>query len=345
VNATNTFRHLEALALSWSLLASIGVTSSSPSSAAVSHEARGSLAAKVIIDTDIGTDIDDAFALGLALASPDIQLLGITTASGDVRLRARLVDRLLFETGKSGIPVAVGKASRGPFDQSGRAIKFTQARWAEGSPKPARGWPPATPFVLDQIRRYPGQITLVAIAPLTNIAALEDRDPATFRKLKRIVLMGGSIDVGYAGSGRPAKPPPVAEYNIVQDIRAAQTVFRSGVRIDMMPLDSTQVPLDENRRDLLFAQGTALTDALTLLYHEWSELNPWGHTPTLYDVVAMARVIDPTLCPTQPMHVVVDNKGYTRPEPGAANANVCLHVKQDALLHLFMTRLLEQRLK
>lgn len=321
------------------------MTSSSPAGASAPHDARSSTAAKVIIDTDIGTDIDDAFAIALALASPDIQLLGITTASGNVRLRARLVDRLLFEAGKTSIPVAIGTASRGPFDPSGKAITYTQAHWAEQSPVPARSWPAATPFILDQIRRHPGEITLVAIAPLTNVAAFEDRDPATFRKLKRIVLMGGSIDVGYSDFGRPAKPPPVAEYNIVQDIPAAQKVFRSGVPIDLMPLDSTQVPLDQSRRDRLFAQGTALTDALSQLYHLWSELNPWGNTPTLYDVVALARVIDPALCPTQPMHVVVDDHGYTRRQSGAANANVCLHVNHDALLHLFMTRLLEQRLK
>jgi inosine-uridine nucleoside N-ribohydrolase len=299
---------------------------------------------KIIIDTDVGTDIDDAFAIGLALASPDIQLLGITTTSGNVRLRARLVDRMLSETGQSHIPVAVGKTTRGPFDPSGKPIDFTQARWAEASPLRPRRWPPATPFIVDRIRRFPGQITLVCIGPLTNIAALIRWDPATFRQLKRIVLMGGSIHVGFAEGGRPPQPPPVPEYNIVQDIPAAQTVFQSGVHIDLMPLDSTQVRLDESRRDRLSATGSPLTDALTQLYHEWAELNPWGTTPTLYDVVALARVIDPALCPTQPMHVVVDENGYTRQAPGAANVSVCLHVREDALLEMFMTRLLQQRL-
>jgi inosine-uridine nucleoside N-ribohydrolase len=302
------------------------------------------LRAKVIIDTDIGTDIDDAFAVALALASPDIHVLGITTTSGDVRLRARLVDRLLFETGQTHIPVAAGKTTAGPFDAAGNPITFTQARWAAASPLAARRWPPATPFILDAIRRFPGEITLVCIGPLTNIAALVRRSPATFRKLKRIVLMGGSIHVGFADGGRPPQPPPVAEYNIVQDIPAAQAVFASGVHIDMFPLDSTQVRLDEGRRNRLFAAGTPLTDALALLYHEWAELNPWGTTPTLYDVVALAHVIDPALCPAQPMHVVVDADGYTRPAPGAANASVCLSVREEALLEMFMTRLVAQRL-
>lgn len=299
---------------------------------------------KVIIDTDVGTDIDDAFAIALALASPDVALLGITTTSGNVRLRARLVDRLLYETGMTRVPVAVGKTTRGPFDPSGKPITYTQARWAEQSPLAARNWPPATPFILDEIRRYPGQITLLCIGPLTNIAALVREDPQTFRKLKRIVLMGGSIHVGFGDFGAPPKPPPVPEYNIVQDIGAAQTVFRSGVPIDLMPLDATQVRLEENRRNLLFAESTPLTDALTLLYHEWAELNPWGTTPTLYDVVAMSYIVDPALCPTQPMHIVIDHEGYTRPAPGPANASVCLHVHEDALLPMLMTRLLQQRL-
>jgi purine nucleosidase len=325
-----------------SLLAIMTIASVLPSNAEGS--AAATVAAKVIVDTDVGTDIDDAFAIGLALASPDIQLLGITTTSGNVRLRARLVDRMLYETGQTRIPVAVGKASAGPFDPSGKPIVYTQARWAEASPVAARRWPAATPFILNEIRRFPGQITLVCIGPLTNIAAVLRRDPATFRKLKRIVMMGGSIQVGFGDDGRPPQPPPVAEYNIVQDIRAAQTVFQAGVHIDMMPLDSTQIHLEEDRRDLLFAQGTPLTDALTLLYHEWAELNPWGKTPTLYDVVALAHVIDPALCPTQPMHVAVDAQGYTRLTPGVANVSVCLHAHQDALLAMFVHRLLEQRL-
>jgi inosine-uridine nucleoside N-ribohydrolase len=299
---------------------------------------------KVIIDTDVGTDIDDAFAIALALASPDVTLLGITTTSGNVRLRARLVDRLLYETGMTHVPVAVGKATPGPFDPAGKPIAYTQARWAAESPLAGRDWPHATPLILDEIRKYPGAVTLLCIGPLTNIAALVREDPETFRKLKRIVMMGGSIHVGFGDFGAPPKPPPVPEYNIVQDIAAAQTVFQSGVPIDLMPLDATQVRLDENRRSLLFAAGTPLTDALKLLYHDWAELSPWGKTPTLYDVVAMAYVIDPALCPTQPMHIAIDDDGYTRPAPGPANAAVCLHANESALLHTFMTRLLQQRL-
>lgn len=300
---------------------------------------------KIIIDTDIGVDIDDAFAIALAFASPSLQILGISTTSGDVRLRARLVDRLLHETGEARIPVAVGLSRPGPFDEQGRPVLFTQARWAQESRLAPRRWPSSTAFILNEIRRFPGEITLVCMGPLTNIAALRAQDPQTFRKLKRIVMMGGSIKIGYADPGQPAKPPPAIEYNIREDIPAAQTVFSSGVPIVLLPLDSTQVPLDDHRRDRLFALGTPLTDALTLLYHEWSERNPWGiHTPTLYDVVAMAQVIEPSTCPTQPIHIIVDAKGYTRVAPGNPTTLVCLQVRQRAFLDLLMTRLLNQSL-
>jgi inosine-uridine nucleoside N-ribohydrolase len=81
-----------------------------------------------------------------------------------------------------------------------------------------------------------------------------------------------------------------------------------------------------------------------LLYDEWAELNPWGRTPTLYDAVAMAEVIDPAICPTRPMHVTVDAAGDTRRTSGAPNAAVCLHEHADAFLDLEITRLLAQHL-
>src|SRR6185437_9328559 len=106
---------------------------------------------KVIFDTDIGDDIDDAFALGLLLSSPDVQLLGVTTAYGDTDQRARLVERYLCEVGKSDIPVAAGP-------KVPTKTPFTQARWAERYPN--RQWSDAIDFTLNEIRRYPGQITL-----------------------------------------------------------------------------------------------------------------------------------------------------------------------------------------
>ena len=148
---------------------------------------------KIIIDTDIGNDIDDAFAVGLALQSPEFQILGISSAWGDTRLRARLLSRLLNETGRPDIPIAMGLAT----PSAGKLDSFTQARYAEGGPA-NQNYPSAVDFLLEQIRLHPGEITLLAIGPETNLGAAIDRDPATFHKLKRIVLMGGSVYRGYS---------------------------------------------------------------------------------------------------------------------------------------------------
>lgn len=285
---------------------------------------------KVILDTDIGDDIDDAFALALVLASPRLQLLGVTTAWGDTDLRARLVARFLAETGHSGIPVAAGPATKANS-------VFTQRHWAEAFP--AKQWPSGISFVLDAIRRNPGQITLISIAPFSNVGALIDQDPKTFRKLKSVVIMGGSIRRGYGDLGYLPDRGASPEYNVLMDIPAAKKLFASGVPIYMMPLDSTQLKLDEVMRATLFSQGSPTTDALALLYQQWtaSTLNP---TPTLFDAMAVAEAIDPALCPTQPMHIEIDDRGYTRVTPGPPNANVCLESNADRFFHFYIPTVL-----
>lgn len=287
---------------------------------------------KVILDSDIGDDIDDAFALALAESSPRLQLLGVTTAWGDTGLRAQLTERFLKETGHGGIPVYAGPATRA-------SSTFTQAKWANAEPKPAGSWPDAVGFILDTIRKNPGQITLISIAPFTNVGAAIERDPATFRQVRRVVLMGGSLRRGYGDLGYLPDHGPQPEYNVMMDIPAAQRLFTSGVPLYVMPLDSTQLKLDEVLRTILFSQDTPITNALASLYEEWtaSTQNP---TPTLFDAMAVAAAIEPSLCPTQPMHVEVDDRGLTRETPGAPNANVCLASDSDRFFHFYIPAIL-----
>jgi len=289
-------------------------------------------AEKVIIDTDIGDDVDDAFALALALSNPHLQILGVTTAWGDTDLRARLVERFLKQTGHADIPVAAG-----PKTQPG--TPFTQAAWAKEFPEPVNGWPHAVDFILDQVRRNPGQVTLISLAPLSNVGALIQKDPVTFRKLKRVVMMGGSIHQGYGDLGYLPDKGPNAEYNIAMDIPAANELFASGVPIDMMPLDSTQLKLDEVLRAILFNQKTPVTDALQALYRQWASY-PDNFTPTLYDAMAVAVVMEPALCPVTPMRLHIDDAGFTRVEEGAPNANVCLHSNADQFFHFYLPQVL-----
>ncbi len=286
---------------------------------------------KVVIDTDIGDDIDDAFALALALRSPELQVIGVTTTFGDTELRAKLASRLLAEAGRPDIPVVAGVPTK-------TSNTFTQRRYAEAGHLAQTSQTNAVDFLLEQIRRYPNQVTLIGIGPEMNIGAAIDQDPATFRQLKRVVIMGGSVYRGYddnLGYGPPVRPDP--EWNIVNDIPSAQKLFASGVPLYVMPVDSTELKLDEVKRAFLFGQGTPLTDALALLYHQW------GHeTPTLFDVMAVSYAVNPALCPVTSLHIRVDEKGFTRPEPGSPNAQVCLESSPDQFFQFVLKRLAER---
>jgi inosine-uridine nucleoside N-ribohydrolase len=292
----------------------------------------------LILDTDIGDDIDDAFALALALKSPELKILGITTAFGDTELRAKLVDRYLDEVGER-IPVTAGVPT--PHDNV-----FTQAAYARrglrfSAEDPTKKWkhPDAVAFLLDQIRAHPGQITLIAIGPLFNVQAAIERDPATFRQLKRVVLMGGSVYRGYDGANGEHRPPD-PEWNIARDPAGAKALLASGVPVFMMPLDSTQIHLETPAREKIFSHGSPLTDQLTLLYHQWLAGTD-GHplAPTLFDPVAVTYAIRPDLCPAKPMRLEVDDKGFTRPVEGAPNVQVCLQSDEKGFLKLFLDRI------
>jgi purine nucleosidase len=280
---------------------------------------------QVILDTDIGDDIDDAYALALLLQSPEVRILGITTAFGDTQMRARLVSQMLKETGREEIPIYAGPKT--PVKDG-----LTQTAYAKKSPE--KTYPDAVSFILNSAKAYPGEITLISIAPLTNIGALLKADPAAFLKLKRVVMMGGSIDRGY---GRPgARPDP--EWNILCDVPSAQALFKSGVPLYVMPLDSTQIKLDATEQHKLFVRRTPLTNSLQELTTEWAAAKKMPE-PILFDAVASAYAIQPSLCPMTPMRIEVDEKGMTRQVAGKANANVCLASSAKSFFDFYLPRI------
>jgi inosine-uridine nucleoside N-ribohydrolase len=330
-----------------------------------------------ILDTDIGDDIDDAFALALVLKSPELKLLGITTAYGDTDLRAKLVYRYLGSLCRFDVNVVPGVPTphENVFTQAAYASGFAnrscgvvsihsssqadEARLKKQREQEAAKWKAdqaqrmagvahlveqraahdAAGFLLDQIRAHPGEITLIAIGPLNNIEAAIKRDPDTFRNLKRVVMMGGSVYRGYDGRNGERRPPD-AEWNINRNPAGAQALLASGVPVFMMPLDSTQIHLEAKEREIIFAHGSPLTDQLTLLYHQW-KAGTDGHpdAPTLFDPVAVTYAIRPDLCPATPMRLEVDDKGFTRPAEGAPNAQVCLKSDEAGFLDLLVERL------
>jgi len=286
----------------------------------------------VIIDTDIGDDIDDAFALTIALQSPRLEVIGITTAWGDTWTRVLLVRRLLASLERTGIPVA-----RGPQTRS--IATFTQRKWAQGAADQTPA-PDAVELIRSEVQRRPGQITLIALAPLSNMEALQKRDPEALKKLKQVFLMAGSIHAGYNQNGVIPNPQPSAEYNVVSAPHGLTLLLESGVPVKMYPLDSTQIKFDEVRRDRLFAYGSPASDALTLLYHQWRLYNNWAQiTPTLFDVVPVTALLQPSTCPLANMRINVDNRGYTRAEQGTPNASVCLVVDENATQRMIIDTL------
>jgi purine nucleosidase len=164
-----------------------------------------------------------------------------------------------------------------------------------------------------------------------------EKEPETFRKLKRVIIMGGSVYRGFGDLGYAPPRGPQAEWNILNDIPSAQKLFAAGVPLYVMPLDSTQLRMDEVKRAFLFSQGTPTTDALTLLYHEWGQ-----QTPTLFDPMTIAYALNPALCPVQPMHIRVDDQGFTRPEAGAPNAEVCLNSSSEDFFRFYLPRVAER---
>jgi inosine-uridine nucleoside N-ribohydrolase len=286
----------------------------------------------VIIDTDVGDDIDDAFALVVALKNPHLEVIGITTAWGDTRTRTLLVRRLLATLGRKDVVVAQGPATP-------NAVPFTQKKWALGASDSSPA-PDAVEFLGAQAHQHPGKITLVALAPLSNIEALARHDLKALQEFRQVVMMGGSIRAGYNQGGAIPNATPSAEYNVASAPAGLVALLQSKVAVRMFPLDSTQIKFDEVRRDRLFAYGSPASDALALLYHQWRLLNSWGQiTPTLFDVVPVVWLLEPATCPVTPLRIEVDAHGFTREVSGAANLEVCLTLDEDRAQRLIMNAL------
>ena len=187
---------------------------------------------KIILDTDIGDDVDDSFALALALKSPEIELIGVTTVYKNCAQRAKIVKAELAAFGREDIPVYAGQDaalcglwSQFPYEKTCKDGKPYLTAYDEGMTVEADG-NDAAGFILDMAEKYPNEIVLVAIGPFTNLAVAYQRDPEKFKKLKKVFLMGGS-----AGN--------IREWNILCDPEAAQIVVKIDVPIQIVTLDCT----------------------------------------------------------------------------------------------------------
>ncbi len=283
----------------------------------------------VLLDTDIGTDIDDAYALVQVLRSPELDLLGVTTVSGDAVARARLAAKLLAGAGRPEVPVYAGISTATQY--------MKQVEWAAGFHSSALHGSGGVEFLRQQINARPGEITLIAVGELTNIAALLEAEPGIGKKIKAIALMGGSIRRGYAPG---SKPEP--EWNIKSAAKAAQVVFTSGVPLLVAPLDSTaDLKLTPEWKVRIFSRGSPTNDALAALDFVWRHSNTWkGEHPTLFDNLAVALVATPGVVPLTSMHLAVEADGTTREiADRPPNALVALTSEPVAFLEYFTARL------
>lgn len=279
----------------------------------------------VIVDSDFGGDIDDAFAMALLLSSPQFKPLLITASSGDAMLRGRLLRQFLARTGHADIPLAVGPSTP---DKSG----MSQADWLAPD---AAAWPlpDAVPDIIARLKAAPKHsITLIALGPLTTIGAVIERDPKAFSRLARVVLMSGSIHRGYGPTAGTTSDTPSKETNAAGDPAALRRLLASGVPVELLPLDATEVALPADLQARLFAAQTPFAAPLRELYGLWAPRSQWGTVPTLFDVVPVARLLDPGVCAPVPLHLAVDDEGMTRPIAGKANVSACLSVHDARVL-------------
>ena len=284
---------------------------------------------RVILDTDIGGDIDDAWALGFAMLSPDIELVGVTISDGNTPARAKVACKLLHAGGRADVPVAVGRKTHDKYE-----MQFT---WAEdfGGRTPIAQ--PAADFIVDSIRNSPGEITLVAVGPLQNVADALRKDPQIAKLVKRVVLMSGSI------AASAWHPMAIPEWNVVAAAQDAQVVYAAGLPLTTVPLDSTTyVTLRDEERERLLKHDSAVTRALEALYRLWIE-KPSSRM-TLHDQLAVAETVRPGVFfgRKETLSIVVDDKGYTRVDPRGKPAVVCFEPKRDEFMTFYLEGLMRQ---
>jgi len=262
--------------------------------------------ARVILDCDPG--IDDALAIVFGCGHPGLDLVGLTTVSGNVNLDTVTGNALsvLELAGRPDLPVVPGSArpllrptldAREVHGEGGLGA----ARLPVAQAAPARGH--AVDYLIDTIGAAPGEITLIATGPLTNIALAVRREPRLPGWVRDFVIMGGS-----AGRGNVT---PAAEFNIAADPEAAAIVFEAGWQVTMVGLDVTlQARADADVRDRMHQLGRLGTDLLLpglLGYRGEDAQAPDG--PPVHDVCALALVAEPGLFGCDPARVDVETAG------------------------------------
>ena len=301
---------------------------------------------KLVLDVDTGTD--DAVAVMLAALHPDLELLGVTTVNGNVEV-ARCTDntlRTLEWIGQADIPVYEGLAHpivRSDFPvprASKRDPKVHLAVLPLPAAKTAKRSLAAPTFLTQIFAKDPGEITLVAVGPLSNLAAAIALDPSFVGNVRELMIMGGAIN--------KSNVTPSAEFNIWADPEAAAQVFNAGFKkVTLVPLDATHEALVSSEqcgmlRALETPAGTASADLIEHRIKGYEANQPTGvpRTAPVHDAVCIAALVEASIIETKFVNVVVETKGEftmgrtvvdhekrtTRP----ANCHVAFHANRTA---------------
>jgi inosine-uridine nucleoside N-ribohydrolase len=295
----------------------------------------------VILDTDIGLDVDDVWALIFLLKCPELDIRLITTATGDTSYRAALVARLLEIAGRTDIPIGVGIA----LDTSPR----THAAWLgdyQLNDYPGKVLTDGIGAIGDTVAASSEPITVIAIGPLPNLAAALDRFP-DLPGNSRMVGMHGSLRRGYMGA-----PKPMREYNVKQHSLSCQRVFASAWDITITPLDSCGIIQLEGERfqRLLEGRGDLLQAALDNHFSffeavaDWpgfNSMDPQIQTSVLYDTVAVYLAFSEAWLTMERLPVVVTDDGKTLLDESGRQINCATDWRdREAFLDFLTDRLL-----
>lgn len=296
---------------------------------------------RIWIDTDLGSDVDDALALAYALRHPDIELVGVSTVFGDVELRSRIVAELLELAGVADLPVITGLGKplspqrKGVmFGHEGRGLLEDAQPRARTTQDPE---PEARIEVLASALEVARPDALVAIGPLTNLGALAGAGVV----LPPLSIMGGKV----ADVDLKPLAPGIEEWNWFSDPEAVQAVLAAE-----SPELPHVVPAEVTFRTTLaagdverLAAGDALARALARLCEEWlaflrDRLSVEHPQVFLHDPLTVASRLEESLCPFSPQRLQVDAQGAVHREPGSPNAQVAHDVRADLLrAHLMET--------
>jgi inosine-uridine nucleoside N-ribohydrolase len=289
----------------------------------------------VILDTDIGDDIDDTWALALLLKCPELDLNLVVGDQHKSLYRAKLIAKFLEKAGRTDIPVGVGL---GPEEGDGR-----QSKWVEGydlDSYPGTVHKDGVQAIIDTILKLPEPVTLIAIGPVPNIAAALEREPAIAERA-RFVGMHGSVRLGYGGNEKISP-----EYNVRANAKACQKALSAPWEVTITPLDTCGlVHLVGEKYAAVRDSKDPICQALIENYRLWAAARNEPQmadtrSSTLFDTVAVYLAFSEDLLGMETLGIRVTDDGFTAIDPDAKAMNVATSWKDlEAFEDLLVERL------